>query len=245
MRCLFFLLLCGSLIAQESTERQALEKRLRSFWDMGGRKLAAQSWKWPKEERAMLAKEFRSYWESGKWGKPYDEEAYGILLLLGDREATRHCVQKMVKDKFPALGYSGSPIVIEYLMPHVFKLEAYSRTWVSDVVHVPFSFIATSDVFKILAESSAFSDEVRNWAKSTKVSDSLSERAELRRWWNENKVHFAKDDYKAVKPGLPIPSAFEEEKERRRGADSPPWEEERNEIRRKHGLPPTEETKPK
>ncbi len=193
----------------------------------------------------MLAKEFRFRWESGKWGKPEGEQPYHILLLLGDREATRHSVQKMVRDEFPSLGFSGSPIVIEYLMPHVFKLEAYSQTLVGDVVHVPFSFIATSQVFEILSESPAFSDEVRNWAKSTEVPDRLSVRAELRRWWNENKVHFAKDDYKAVKPGRPIPSAFEEEKERRRGADSPPWEEERNEIRRKHGLPPTEETKPR
>jgi hypothetical protein len=245
MRCLFFLLLCESLIAQESTERKALDKRLRSFWDIGGRQLAAQSWKWPQEERAMLAKEFRFRWEGGKWGKPEGDQPYYILLLLGDREATRHEVQQMVKDKFPSLGASGSPIVIEYLMSHVFKLEAYSEIWTDDVVSAPFSFIATYVVFEILAESPAFTDEVRNWAKRAKVSAPSNTRAELRRWWNENKFHFAKDDYKAVKAGLPIPSAFEEEKERRRGADSPPWEEERNEIRRKHGLPPTEETKPK
>lgn len=212
-------------MAQEAPPQSALEKRLYGLWELGGRELAAEAWKWPKEERMMLAREFRAYLKSGKFGKPEGSGPYDILIRLGDREATRRDVQKMAADPShddPGFDTSGSPIAIEYLAPYAFSQEPYKEIRASDVYTAPFSFMVTSVIFEILSESSAFTGEVRNWARREKVPDPVSERAELQRWWNENKIHFEQEDYKAVQPGLPIASVFEVMDESRRKAGLPP-----------------------
>ena len=56
------------------------------------------------------------------------------------------------------------------------------------------------------------------------MPDPVSQRAELQRWWKKNQVHFEQEDYKAVKPGLPIASVFEVEDENRRKDGLPPLE---------------------
>ena len=200
------------------------------LWDLGGPEIAAEAWKLPKEERMMLAKEFRAYWASGKFGKPEGEEPYHILIQLGDREATEREVRRYVADGTHfdrTFSASGSPIAIEYLAPYAFSKEPYSEISGSDMFIIPFSFSVTYLIFEILSDSSAFTGEVTSWARREKVPDPEMLRAELQRWWNENKIHFEKEDYKAVKPGLPIASIFEVEDEDRRKAGLPPLHQRR------------------
>lgn len=126
------------------------------------------------------------------------------------------------------LGASGSPIAIEYLAPYAFSQEPYSESG-TDVITAPLSFMVTHVIFQILSDSPAFTGDVTSWARREKVPDPVGERGELQHWWKENKIHFEQEDYKAVKPGRPIPSFFEV----------------RDESRRKAGLPPLKNRRPK
>lgn len=180
----------------------------------------------------MLAKEFKAYLENGKFGKPEGHQPSFILIQLGDRDVTLSEVKKMVANPFgqnPSFGASGSPVAIEYLAPHAFSQEPYDNIGMGDVHLSPLSFKVTHTIFAILSECSAFDGEVTNWARKVVVPDPVSQRAELQRWWEENKTHFKHEDYKAVKPGRPIRSQVEV----------------LDETLRKAGLPSMEETRPK
>ena len=219
-------------MAQEPAPSRPLEERVRALWDMSPRDLAAQAWKWPKAERAMLAQKFRLYWEGGKFGKPEGEQPYDILIQLGDRDATKRAVQKMATDEVhpdSGLRSSGSPIAIQYLAPYAFSQEPYKVIWAGDVTTTSLSFLVTNVIFDILSDSSAFTGEVVSWARRTSGPAPERRRAEFQRWWEENKIYFEQEDYKAVKPGNPIPNVIEV-------IDDPP---------RKAGLAPLEETRPK
>lgn len=184
----------------------------------------------------MLATEFKAYWASGKFGKPVGEEPYHILIQLGDRDATQRGVQKMVNSpghSDPGFGSSGSPIAIEYLAQHAYSQEPFSR-FGNDVIYVPFSFQITDVIFEILSNSRAFTAEVATWAAQERRSAPVQQRADLQRWWAENKIHFEREDYKAVNPGRPIPSVSDGKDEEHRKADLPHLE------RKGQELPPAE-----
>ena len=203
-----------------------MDERIRAIWNTPARQIAAETWKRSKNERETIIREFKA-----RLNHNDPDEVRGYLVELGDREATKAQVQKMVADGLhldPGLGTSGSPIAIQYLAPYAFSQEPYSQSG-TDVITVPLSFMVTHVIFEILSDSSAFTGEVTNWARRVKAPDPERRRAEFQRWWEENKIYFEQEDYKAVKPGRPIPSVFEV-------AD---------ENRRKVGLPPLEETRPK
>ena len=219
-------------MAQDVAIQSPLEARLRALWDMSGRDIGVQAWRWPKEERVMLAREFKAYLEGGKFGKPVGHQPISILIELGDRDVTLSEVKKMAANPFgqnPGFDSSGSPVAIEYLAPYVFSQEPDANIGTGDVQWSPFSFHVTQTIFAILSDCSAFDGEVTSWARKVIVPDPVSQRAELQRWWKENKIHFEQEDYKAVKAGRPIRSQMEALDETLRNAGLPLLEKRRQE----------------
>ena len=233
MSCLNLTVVCFSFFALFanrglSEADSALEQRLQRLWEINRRQLASDAWRMPAEERKRLLAEFNKRLFAEKWGPPSSfDNGDSIRVRLGDRDFTKTEVQKLAESKGArgmSLSSSGSPVAIEYLAPHAFSKEPYEDIRIRDVHTAPFSFLVTHDIFELLAESTAFNDEVANWARQIKSPDPESQRAELQRWWEENKVHFEREDYKAVKPGRPIPTVFEVVAENRRKLGLPPLE---------------------
>ena len=196
-----------------------MDERIRAIWDTPARQIVAETWKRSKNERETIIREFKA-----RLNHNDPDEVRGYLVELGDREATKAQVQKMVADGThydPGFRSSGSPIAIEYLAPYAYSEEPYSESG-EDVISAPLSFHVTSIIFGILSDSSAFNGEVISWARRTKVPDPVMERAEFQRWWTENKIHFENEDYKAIKPGRTIPSFFVVADAKRRAEGLPP-----------------------
>lgn len=205
-------------------EDKAMDERIRAIWNAPSRQLAAETWKRTKGERETIIREFKARLNGND-----PDEVRQNLMLLGDLDATKIEVQKMVADsdhRNRGFQASGSPIVVQYLAPHIYSEEAYSMSG-GDNPYPPFSFRVSNMILGVLSDSSAFTGEVTNWARHTQMPDPVSQRKELQHWWEENKIHFEQEDYKAVKPGLPIASIFEVEDENRRKAGLPPLERRR------------------
>lgn len=227
--------LIGSSCAEENP---ALEERLQKFWKTNMRQLAADAWKLPKDERKMLLREFTDRLFAGKWGPAPYHNGDSIRLRLGDRELTKQSAEKFAKDVTNSDSYSldasGSPLAIEYLAPLIYSDERFSLT-PGDVMRAPPSFAATSIIWLVLKDTSAFTGEVTNWARATKAPDPTLLREELQRWWQENKIHFDQEDYKAVKPGREIVRAVVVIDQNRRKLGLPTMEET---MRITSGAPP-------
>ncbi len=218
------------------------DEKIRELWEAPGRKTSSDAWKRTKAERERIIQEFKA-----RLKKNDPHQVSSILIRLGDRETTKSMIQKMAdgprKSDVTGLFSSGSPLVIEYLIPYGKSDEPYKESG-TDVIGVPFSFMVSSTIFGILSDSSAFDGETINWARRNANSDPVSKRAELQRWWEENKVHFEQENYKAVKPGREIPSIIEVVEENRRKVGLPSLTVLANEYRTKHGLPLVEEPEP-
>lgn len=236
--CLFAMM-ANTTLAQVDLE---IEERLQKLWTTLGQQQVADAWKMSNEERKQFLSEFNKRLFAGKWGPPDSwDNGDSIRLWLGDRELTKSEVEKLVANPFHfdrGLAASGSPIAIEYLAPYAFSQEPYSESG-TDSFTYPLSFTVTSVIFQILSDSPAFTGEVTNWARREKVPDPERQRAELQRWWKENKVHFEKEDYKAVQPGRPIASVFEVEDDYRRKEGLPPLKYRRPQQSTPQALPTT------
>ena len=216
----------GAIANAQIDARGSIENRLQALWDMSGPDIAALAWKMPNEERKKFLGEFNNRLFAGKWGPPDSfQNGDPIRLRLGDRQLTRDMVRTSIHSSFDLIhrfSRSASPIVIEYLAPHMFLDEEFSTTTGTDVPTNPVSFTVSSIILKTLQDSPAFGGEVTNWARRQKSPDADSERAELRQWWIENKAHFEKEDYKAVKPGRDMRNYFDVIDENRSKAGLPP-----------------------
>ena len=211
---LILLVYASSLLGEESA--------VSALWRSAPTKLALDTWKRPKADREKLLAEFKAQIPP-TLSKP---ERNLYLACLGDRAAVEEAVEDYMT--YPgfipaALQQSRSPFAIEYLSPHFFADEPYSESR-GDIIVRPASFMAVFTATGVLAESPAFSSEVGNWARGLRDCDPTLLRAEIRRWWNENREAFSNEDFKGVKPGRPVKTQFEVIKENRvKLGLSPDW----------------------
>ena len=77
------------------------------------------------------------------------------------------------------------------------------------VYYMPISIGSILRALSVLRESAAFNEDVHKWvengiAAELRMLDMPKCRQVMRSWWLENKEHFAKRDYAAVRPGAPL-----------------------------------------
>ena len=222
----FFFIVFSLVALAKANSQDSFDDRIQALWDMSSRDISALAWKMPNDERKAFLAEFNKRLFAEKWGPPDSfRNGDAIRIRLGDRELTRSSIERTMPWGAPSVNQvrgSGSPVAIEYLAPHLFRDEPFSSVMVIDIIHEPPSFVVSGVILEILGNCSAFSSEVTNWARQQKGPDPESMRAELRRWWEENKAHFEKEDYKAVKPGRPMRTYVSVIDENRRNLGLPP-----------------------
>ena len=163
------------------------------------KQMKAEVWKRTKAEQVELRRVFM-----GTLHPNTDKTVVANrLVYLGDREATKDAVDAMAADPTHTdrvIGGSGSPYAVELLAPHFFGTEPYSLKGY-DVLYAPWSFTAALTAIRVIADSSAFNSDVGNWARRMEKADREAIRSMMQEWWTENKEAFAREDWKAVKPG--------------------------------------------
>jgi len=125
---------------------------------------------------------------------------------VNDRTTAARLVAEMLDGKHPIeqvnengmiLYRSGQPWVIPMLEPVLQIQEPANMIGHEDVIYGPRSLVAAAVITRILMNSSVFSQDVHTWAAHQVA---VGDRENIRQWWNENKAHFATEDYGAVRP---------------------------------------------
>ena len=149
------------------------------------------------------------------------EKTYGLssnvwacnraLLALGDDEARREFVDEFrrtlgARGDIEAMAASGDPLIIEMVASDIYSEDLGNLTG-GHQLRYPIA-VSTGDlILAIITRSSAFSAEVSDWARTRYNLLNPQFVVVMRRWWEDNKKHFATRDYQAVRPGLALPEA--------------------------------------
>lgn len=166
----------------------------------------------PPEKQRRALEYFRSKkeWEKAYYGRFSNMPTYNpALLALGDDETRHEMVDEFrrtlgARGDFDTMAASGDPLLIEILASELYSEDLgrwdHSMRW-------PMA-VSTGDlILAIITRSSAFSAEVTDWARTRYNLLNPQFVVVMRRWWEENKRHFATRDYQAVRPGLALPEA--------------------------------------
>jgi hypothetical protein len=137
-------------------------------------------------------------------------EAKIALTLLKDPEMTESLLRTFCEvpishldgETNRLLGFVADPKALQRLAPEMQKDEPLEYIAQGDSrVYVPKPYGAAGLMLRIVANSPAFEDDTRKWAKANEglVPDELLVVA--RQWWKENEGLIKAGDYKSVKPG--------------------------------------------
>lgn len=162
-----------------------------------------------KQKRALEYLRSKKTWEKTYNGRSNIPTYNPALLALGDDETRHEMVDEFRKTlgargDIKAMAASGDPLIIEILASELYSEDLgrwdHSMRW-------PMA-VSTGDlILAIITRSSAFSAEVTDWARTRYNLLNPQFVVVMRRWWEENKRHFATRDYQAVRPGLALPEA--------------------------------------
>jgi hypothetical protein len=134
---------------------------------------------------------------------------------LGDRETAARVVEEFrartdsptsesrFKQTWSLLANSTQPWIIPMLEADLLTEEPAGTEWLGESGVYRSSFAAAAIMFGILNRSPVFSEEARKWARTQGAVPGVNEeqyRATVRLWWRQNKQHFVREDYTAVRP---------------------------------------------
>jgi hypothetical protein len=137
------------------------------------------------------------------------------LIELGDVETAEKVVSEYLaedaswqqrSDTGAVLREIAQPWVISMLEPALLRDEQITQYVFTseDAEPPPRSWEAAQFIQGIVIKSPAFSQEVRDWAKSIPMFPAKVSRDDVRQWWLQNKEHLVKGDYAAVTPLKPV-----------------------------------------
>jgi hypothetical protein len=155
-------------------------------------------------ERIQALRELRRGPET-RWGSP---PAY-LLSYLGDDDQRQRDIKRFLQIRFfyPELVDVGDPKVIVEVAPHLFREEKYQPVLMGHTLNEPLSYASAGLIIMNIRQSSIYSDEVLDWARSRNPYDLVPLRGEMRKWWQDNKQYYKRGEYKSVRPGREITAA--------------------------------------